>query len=100
MLLELQSRPCYHMALRMLNYIVQFYLCLAENNPMAKAFPLPEVIPVVLYTGRRKWNGPLNISDLIAFRSDADPKRQAPIDFEYILLNAPLAPMDSNVDKY
>lgn len=93
LLLELQSRPCYHMALRMLNYIVQFYLCLTENNPMAKAFPLPEVIPVVLYTGRRKWNGPLNISDLIAFRSDFSPKRQVPIDFEYILLNAPLAPL-------
>ncbi len=90
LLLELQSRPCYHMALRMLNYIIQFYLCLAENNPMAKAFPLPEVIPVVLYTGRRKWNGPLNISELIATRSGADPKRQAPINFEYILLNAPL----------
>ena len=29
LLLELQSWPCYHMALRMLNYIVQFY---QQNN--------------------------------------------------------------------
>ncbi len=99
LLLELQSRPCYHMALRMLNYIIQFYLCLAENNPMAKAFPLPEVIPVVLYTGRRRWNGPLNISELIASRSDGDYKRQAPIDFEYILLNAPLIPLKGETNS-
>ena len=66
---------------------------------MAKAFPLPEVIPVVLYTGRRRWNGPLNISELIASRSDGDYKRQAPIDFEYILLNAPLIPLKGETNS-
>ena len=90
LLLELQSRPCYYMALRMLNYITQFYLGLIESSPMNKAFPLPEVIPVVFYTGRRKWKGPLNISGLTASRLSPGPDAKALIDFEFMLLNVPI----------
>ena len=47
------------MALRMLNYIVQFY----ENLP--KENLLPAVFPVVLYNGERKWSAKTEISQCI-----------------------------------
>ncbi len=89
LLLELQSCPCHHMALRMLNYIVQFYLSIAENRPADEAYPLPDVIPVVFYTGRRRWNAPLCISGLTAKRSTQTAEDKPLIDFEYLLLNVP-----------
>lgn len=89
LLLELLSRPCYHMALRMLNYIVRFYLSIVENHPLSAALPLPDIIPVVFYTGRRKRNSPLNISGLTAPRFMQKTLSKPLIDFEYILLNMP-----------
>ena len=46
-------------ALRMLNYIVQFYQSLAKKNN------LPEVFPVVLYNGDRKWSAKTEIAQCI-----------------------------------
>ena len=65
LLLELQSNSCQHMALRMNNYMTQFYLRLLNNSPSQEAFPLPQVLPVVFYTGWNKWTGPLDACDLI-----------------------------------
>ena len=58
-LMEFQSRPDKWMALRILNYIVQFY----ENLP--KENLLPAVFPIVLYNGDRKWNAKTEISHCI-----------------------------------
>ena len=46
-------------ALRMLNYIVQFYQSLAEKDK------LPAVFPVVLYNGNREWNAKTEIAQCI-----------------------------------
>ena len=47
------------MALRMLNYIVQFYQSLARKDK------LPAVFPIVLYNGDQKWNAKTEISQCI-----------------------------------
>ena len=58
-LMEFQSNPEKWMALRILNYIVQFYECLPKENL------LPAVFPVVLYNGNREWNAKTEIAQCI-----------------------------------
>lgn len=49
-------------ALRILNYIVQFYQSLAEKDKLPAVLAVlaanawPAVFPVVLYNGNREWN--------------------------------------------
>ena len=61
-LMEFQSHPDKWMALRMLNYIVQFYQNLSPKNK------LPAVFPVVLYNGDREWNAKTEIAHCIENR--------------------------------
>ena len=58
-LMEFQSQPDKWMALRMLNYVVQFYECLPEKNL------LPAVFPIIFYNGERKWNAKKEIAQCI-----------------------------------
>ncbi len=65
LLLELQSSNCQYMALRMNNYMTQFYFRLLKTTPAKEAFPLPQVLPVVFYTGWKSWKSPLDACELI-----------------------------------
>ena len=56
-LMELQ--PDKWMALRILNYIVQFYQSLSNKGK------LPAIFPIVLYNGDREWNAKMEISQCI-----------------------------------
>ena len=89
LLLELQSRSCYHMALRMLNYLTQFCLDLVNRLPQGEAFPLPQIIPAVFYIGWPCWQGPLEVSRLWQEKggkqSAAAP---APVRFRFKLIDA------------
>ena len=58
-LMEFQSRPDKWMALRILNYIVQFYQSLSNKGK------LPAIFPIVLYNGDREWNAKTEISQCI-----------------------------------
>jgi len=62
-LMEFQSTVNRFMALRILNYITNFYMDYIESNKKIKT--LPPVFPILLYNGDRKWTAPTNISDLI-----------------------------------
>lgn len=64
-LLELQNSPCPPMAVRMLNYMAQFYVGRIRNRKQQETYPLPLILPLVLYTGLKKWSGPLDIRDLL-----------------------------------
>ena len=68
LLLELQSRSCQYMALRMNNYMTQFYLSLLKKSAVQDVLPLPQVLPVVFYSGWNVWSGPRDACDLIANR--------------------------------
>ena len=56
------------MALRMLNYIVQFYQSFQKNQLLA-ANAWPAVFPVVLYNGDREWNAKTEIAQCIENKS-------------------------------
>ena len=62
-LIEFQSTVERFMALRVLNYISNFYTDYVKLH--AKIKYLPPIFPIVLYNGDRKWTAPVNLSELI-----------------------------------
>ena len=65
LLLELQSTVDRHMALRMMVYAGLLYQDLIKQKEFGPDGLLPAVFPVVIYNGRRPWNAPLKLSELI-----------------------------------
>ncbi|MEZ4732426.1 MAG: Rpn family recombination-promoting nuclease/putative transposase [Caldilineaceae bacterium] len=81
-LLEFQSKVDRFMVLRVLFYILSFYMDYTANYKRIKK--LPAIFPIVLYNGKRKWSAPTKISDLI----ETEPSLGAyAMDFQYLLLN-------------
>ena len=67
MLYEHQSSVQHEMAWRLVDYITRFWrdwidACEGRGAP---AFPLPAVVPVVLYNGARRWTAPRRFVELI-----------------------------------
>jgi len=75
-LMEFQSSPDKAIPVRMLNYIMMFYDSLMRRS---KAGMLPPVLPILIYNGRRNWNVPLRLEEMI---EDYLPKQFIPR-FEY-----------------
>lgn len=63
LLIEFQSSVSWFMALRMLNYVSNFYMDYVENNPQKKL--LPPLFPLVLYNGDEKWNVATDFTELL-----------------------------------
>lgn len=61
-LLEFQSTVDRLMALRVLNYVVSFYMDLTRGRYLEK---LPAVFPIVLYNGDARWTAVTDLADLI-----------------------------------
>ena len=61
-LLEFQSTVDPLMALRVLNYVVSFYMELVRGQHLKK---LPRIFPIVLYNGDGRWTAATDIADLI-----------------------------------
>lgn len=62
-LLEFQSTVDPWMAVRMLNYITNFYMdFISAQKEKGK---LPAVFPIMLYNGDRPWTAQVNVADLI-----------------------------------
>ncbi|MFN8490105.1 MAG: Rpn family recombination-promoting nuclease/putative transposase [Caldilineaceae bacterium] len=81
-LLEFQSKVDRFMVLRVLFYILSFYMDYTANYKRIKK--LPAIFPIVLYNGKRQWRAPTKISDLI----EDEPSLGAyAIEFQYLLLN-------------
>ena len=80
-LIEFQSRVEPFMALRVLNYITNFYMDFLVNNKGVKK--LPAVFPIVLYNGNAPWMAPVNLSALI---EQTPPLGRFALDFEYFLI--------------
>lgn len=70
------------MGLRVLFYILSFYMDYRANRKRVEK--LPAIFPIVLYNGQRKWNAPTRMSDLI---ETEPPLGDYAIDFQYLLLN-------------
>ncbi len=67
LLLEFQSRPDHHMALRIMVYTGLLYQQLLAQGVKS----LPPVLPLVLYNGDQRWRKPLDLSTLIALPDDS-----------------------------
>ena len=80
-LLEFQSTVDEFMALRVLNYITNFYMDFLTNHRDVKK--LPAVFPIVLYNGKAPWTAPLNLSELI---EGTPPLGKFAIGFEHFLI--------------
>ena len=63
--LEFQSSPDRHMAVRMLTYLGAFYEDLIAYPGLPQGTKLPEVLPVVIHNGQGKWNATCELDDLI-----------------------------------
>ena len=69
------------MALRVLNYITNFYMDFLVNNREVKK--LPALFPIVLYNGSAPWTAPVNLAALI---EQNPPLGRFTLDFEYFLI--------------
>jgi predicted transposase YdaD len=64
LLLEFQSTPEPFMAVRMLAYVGLLLQELIRTQHLKAGDPLPPVLSVVLYNGRRPWKAPVELSSL------------------------------------
>ncbi len=80
-LLEFQSTVDRFMALRMLNYLTNFYMDYVESQSGVRL--LPPVFPLVLYNGDRRWTAPVSLAELI--QEPGLPGKYVP-QFEYFKL--------------
>ena len=68
LMLEFQSTVGWNMALRMLDHVTRFYSWLARTGAEMRKPGLRQVVPVVLYNGKKRWTATLNVSELIEER--------------------------------
>ena len=64
-MLEFQAKPDRTMPLRMVNYVGQFYRSLLARPEIRKVPRLPQVLPIVIYSGEPPWSAPLEVHELI-----------------------------------
>ncbi len=64
-LIEFQSTVDRYMVLRMLSYLLLFYLELIKDEKVREAKHLPVVFPLMLYRGSEDWTAPQTIEELI-----------------------------------
>lgn len=63
-LVEHQSTADDSMSFRMLNYCVNILNNIVERNKLKnREYKIPKIIPIVLYTGERKWNSSRKLTD-------------------------------------
>ncbi len=62
-LIEFQSTVDRFMAVRIPNYITNFYMDYLETHKNVDK--LPPIFPILLYNGDKRWTAPQNIADLI-----------------------------------
>ncbi len=63
-MLEFQSSTNYWMALRMNAYTTLLLQDLIATRKLRSQTPLPIVLPIVIYNGKRQWNAPRDVADL------------------------------------
>ncbi len=64
-LIEFQSTVDRFMAVRLMTYIGLLYQDLIRTGSLLDNGKLPPVLPLVLYNGKRSWNGATSVEDLI-----------------------------------
>ncbi|POZ53692.1 Rpn family recombination-promoting nuclease/putative transposase [Methylovulum psychrotolerans] len=63
LLTEFQATAPWYMAIRMLNYVGNFYMDWLRDNPQKQ--DLPPIFPLVLYNGNPKWTAATDFASLL-----------------------------------
>ncbi len=66
LLLEFQSTVDTYMAVRMMTYLGLLYQDLIARDELAEGGRLPPALPLVLYSGKPRWNAARDLCDLLA----------------------------------
>src|SRR5690625_7338717 len=84
-MLEHQSTSDRIMALRMATYSALLYETLMASNLFSRKAHLPRILPVVLYSGIKRWTAPRSMNDLL----ESSPRALQPYAFQlrYILID-------------
>jgi predicted transposase/invertase (TIGR01784 family) len=82
LLFEHQSTSDGDMPFRLLRYIVRIWEQHRAQYP--EEHPLPRIVPIVLYQGKRAWTAPLRLSEALEGRTDLGIR---PPELEYALLD-------------
>jgi hypothetical protein len=85
LLIEFQSTIDRHMAVRIMVYVGLLYQEMLRTGEVPADDPLPPVLPIVLYTGNRKWSAATDIAALIAQMPGPVAKYQPRL--EYLLID-------------
>ncbi len=85
LLLEFQSTPEPFMAVRLLVYVGLLLQELIRTQGLKPKDPLPPVLPVVLYNGKRPWKAPVELSSL--FAPVPEGLRRRLLRLEYLLVD-------------
>lgn len=86
LLIEFQSSVDQHMAVRIAGYLSLLYQDLIRACDEPRDRLLPPVLPIVFYTGNRKWTAATDIKALIAQMPDAVAKYQPRL--SYLLIDS------------
>ena len=62
-LIEHQSKIDYEMPMRIVNYEIEIIRQAIGNKKIGKNSKIPMIIPIVIYTGKGKWNATLKIEE-------------------------------------
>ncbi|MGY8525433.1 Rpn family recombination-promoting nuclease/putative transposase [Paracidovorax citrulli] len=65
LLIEFQSSAPYFMAVRIASYVSLLYQDLVNGKQVQANQQLPPVLPIVIYTGKRRWGVPTDLSEMI-----------------------------------
>ena len=85
LMLEFQSAVDRHMALRLDAYAALARQDLLKRGRLGRGRELPEVLCVVVYTGRRRWTAPLSLGELTAKGEEARSYMQP--ELRYLVLD-------------
>ena len=84
-LVEHQSTPFAMMPVRLFRYVSRIFEASDAENRSPR--DVPEVIPVVLYNGHRKWNSPTKLSDFYDRENPMGSLEDAAVELKYRLVD-------------
>ena len=98
LMLEFQSSVEQHMALRLESYTALARQDLLKRGHLGQGRELPEVLCVVVYTGRPRWTAPLSLGELTAKNLGARAPWQPELRY-FVLDGEPLGEHDSKLGR-
>lgn len=85
-LLEFQSTPDHFMAVRLTSYVGLLLEAIVHQEKLRPGDLLPAALSIVLYSGKRRWKGPQDLSSFFP-PAPSGLQRRLP-DLSYVLLDA------------